>query len=114
MNERIRELSEQAANEYLSEMESATDTLSTAKRDELAQKAKQAGIGIIPHGFSEKFAELIINECIDQVAGTKIVAQGAGDEFGDLSESARNKYKQWNNALVIATMNVRDHFGVKE
>jgi len=63
---------------------------------------------------SVKFAELIMNECIDQVAGTKIVAQGAGDEFGDLSESARNKYKQWNNALVIATMNVRDHFGVEE
>ena len=63
---------------------------------------------------SAKFAELIINECIDQVAGTKIVAQGAGDEFGELSESARNKYKQWNNALVIATMNVRDHFGVEE
>lgn len=63
MNERIRELFEQAANEYLSEMESATDTLSTAKRNELAQKAKQAGIGIIPHGFSEKFAELIISEC---------------------------------------------------
>jgi hypothetical protein len=62
----------------------------------------------------EKFAQLIINECIDQVAGTKIVGQGAGDEFGDLSESARNKYKQWNNALVIATMNVRDHFGVEE
>ena len=65
MNERIKELSEQAANEYLSEMESATDTLSTAKRNELAQKAKQAGIGIIPHGFSEKFAELIIKECAE-------------------------------------------------
>ena len=114
MNERIRQLAEQAANEYLSEMEPVTDTLSTAKRDELAQKAKQAGIGIIPHGFSEKFAELIINECIDQVAGTKIVGQLSADEFGDLSESARNKYKQWNNALVIATMNVRDHFGVEE
>jgi hypothetical protein len=63
---------------------------------------------------SAKFAELIINECIDQVAGTKIVGQILGDEFGDLSESARNKYKQWNNALVIATMNVRDHFGVEE
>jgi hypothetical protein len=55
-----------------------------------------------------------MNECIDQVAGTKIVGQLSGDEFGDLSESARNKYKQWNNALVIATMNVRDHFGVEE
>lgn len=68
----------------------------------------------VSHVNHEKFAELIINECIDQVAGTKIVAQGAGDEFGELSESARNKYKQWNNALVIATMNVRDHFGVEE
>jgi len=63
MNERIRELAEQASNEYLSEMEPVTDTLSTAKRNELAQKAKQAGIGIIPHGFSEKFAELIVQEC---------------------------------------------------
>ena len=65
MNERIRELAEQASNEYLSEMEPVTDTLSTAKRNELAQKAKQAGIGIIPHGFSEKFAELIVRECAD-------------------------------------------------
>jgi len=65
MNELIKKLSEQAANEYLLEMEPITDTLSTAKRDELAQKAKQAGIGIIPHGFSEKFAELIVRECAD-------------------------------------------------
>jgi len=50
---------------------------------------------------SAKFAELIINECIDQVAGSKIVDPGA-------------QHAQWNNALVIATMNVRDHFGVKE
>ena len=63
---------------------------------------------------SSKFAELIINECIDQVAGTKIVGQFSGDEIVGLSESADKKYKQWNNALVIATMNVRDHFGVKE
>ena len=63
---------------------------------------------------AEKFAELIINECIDQVAGTKIVGQLSGDEFAGLTESANNKYTQWNNALVIATMNVRDHFGVKE
>ena len=63
---------------------------------------------------SSKFAQLIINECIDQVAGTKIVGQLSGDKFAELSESADKKYTQWNNALVIATMNVRDHFGVKE
>jgi hypothetical protein len=49
----------------------------------------------------DKFARLIINECIDQVAGTKIVDPGV-------------QHAQWNNALVIATMNVRDHFGAKE
>jgi hypothetical protein len=63
---------------------------------------------------SSKFAELIINECIDQVAGTRIVGQLSGDKFAELSESADKKYTQWNNALVIATMNVRDHFGVEE
>ena len=62
----------------------------------------------------EKFAQLIINECIDQVAGTRIVGQLSGDEFAGLTESANNKYTQWNNALVIATMNVRDHFGVEQ
>jgi hypothetical protein len=48
------------------------------------------------------------------VAGTKIVGQLLGDEFAELTESADNKYKQWNNALVIATMNVRDHFDLEE
>lgn len=67
-----------------------------------------------PRFDKEKFAQLIVKECIDQVAGTKIVGQLSGDEFAELSESANNKYKQWNNALVIATMNVRDHFGVEE
>ena len=65
------------------------------------------------HFDNEKFAELIVRECIDQVAGTRIVGQLSGDKFAELSESANNKYKQWNNALTIATMNVRDHFGVE-
>ena len=69
------------------------------------------------HSFNheiERLVELIVNECIDQVAGTKIVGQLSGDKFAELTESSDNKYTQWNNALVIATMNVRDHFGVKE
>jgi hypothetical protein len=81
--------------------------------------AEQAGIhddvcSMCPIHELDKFAQLIINECIDQVAGTRIVGQLSGDKFAELSESADNKYTQWNNALVIATMNVRDHFGVKE
>jgi hypothetical protein len=95
MNERIKQLAEQAFfDESTSRPSTKMYTFSEHKM--------------------EKFAELIINECIDQVAGSKIVAQVAGDEIVGLSESADNKYKQWNNALVIATMNVKDHFGIEE
>ena len=97
MNERIRELAEQAGAETWSR----------------APMRAVTGLAFTNENL-QKFAELIINECIDQVAGTKIVGQLSGDEFAELSESANNKYTQWNNALVIATMNVRDHFGVEE
>ena len=97
MNERIKQLAEQAGAETWSRAPMRAVTGLTFTNENL-----------------QKFAELIINECIDQVAGTKIVGQLSGDEFAELSESANNKYTQWNNALVIATMNVRDHFGVKE
>ena len=101
MNERIRQLAEQARVQdrgyFIYQYGGPTGHQSVEKAIDL-----------------EKFAELIVKECIDQVAGTKIVGQLLGDEFAGLTESADNKYKQWNNALVIATMNVRDHFGVKE
>ena len=87
MNERIRELEKQATDYYSNGQERIFDR--------------------------QKFAQLIVKECIDQVAGTRIVGQLSGDEFAELTES-NNKYKQWNNALTIATMNVRDHFGVEE
>ena len=88
MNDRIRELEKQATDYYSNGQERIFDR--------------------------QKFAQLIVKECIDQVAGTRIVGQLSGDEFAELTESANNKYKQWNNALTIATMNVRDHFGVEE
>jgi len=91
MNELIKKLAEQASNEYLSEMEPVTDTLSTAKRNELAQKAKQAGIGIIPHGFSEKFAQLIVKETMQVVAN-----QLPGNQYLDVAHA------------------VIEHFGVEE
>ena len=95
MNERIQQLAEQAANEYLSEMEPVTDTLSTAKRDELAQKAKQAGIGIIPHGFSEKFAQLIVQECIDKTFDSE---KGIGTT-------------RWKTEVMAE---LKEHFGVEQ
>lgn len=70
--------------------------------DQAEAHAQNTGM-IIPNEKLDvaKFAQMIVAECIDQVAGTKIVDPGA-------------QHAQWNNALVIATMNVRDHFGVKE
>ena len=96
MNERIRQLAEQARH--------------WAHFEGLEQNPTSSPDSL----FEAKFAELIVRECIDQVAGTKIVGQLSGDKFAGLTESANNKYKYWNNALVIATMNVRDHFGVEE
>jgi len=104
MNERIRKLAEQAANEYLSEMESATDTLSTAKRNELAQKAKQAGIGIIPHGFSEKFAELIVLECLTFVRPNSYF-QAYPDNMIGGEDGVR--------LLETITNQIKEHFGVE-
>jgi len=104
MNERIKELAVQASNEYLSEMEPVTDTLSTAKRNELAQKAKQAGIGIIPHGFSEKFAELIVRDCLDVIKGELF------DESND-SDPYENGYQ---HAVLRIQQRIEGNFGVKE
>jgi hypothetical protein len=103
MNERIRQLSEQAANEYLLEMEPVTDTLSTAKRDELAQKAKQAGIGIIPHGFSEKFAELLVRECAVYCEG-HILPKGMAEEHG----------VNYNDGVMDCAIGLLQHFGVEK
>ena len=108
MNERIRQLAEQAANEYLSEMEPVTDTLSTAKRDELAQKAKHAGIGIIPHGFSEKFAELIVKECMNQVREQYLPV--LEDEFM-MKDTHWDGYVQCGVDSYVA---IKEHFGVEE
>jgi hypothetical protein len=108
MNERIRQLAEQASNEYLSEMEPVTDTLSTAKRDELAQKAKQAGIGIIPHGFSEKFAQLIVRECLEELRYAVLDTQ-------ELRRDKSTDYQVgWEDGMFDAGETIKNIFGVEE
>ena len=90
MNERIKELVEQAANEYLVEQDPVTDTLSTSKRHELYQKAKEAGIAIIPNDFSKKFAELIIKEC----AGICMIEYDTGLEPAPQAPQIARQIKQ--------------------
>jgi hypothetical protein len=45
----------------------------------------------------EKFAELIVKECIEQAS----IGNGHGNN-------------QWDRALTFASMNIKEHFGVEE
>ena len=76
MNERIKELSKQA-------WESIT------VQDALADEAFDQ--------FDQKFAELIVLECIEQAS----ISNGHGNN-------------QWDKALTFAADNIKKHFGVEE
>ena len=76
MNKRIKELSKQA-------WESIT------VQDALADEAFDQ--------FDQKFAELIVRECIEQAS----ISNGHGNN-------------QWDKALTFAAKNIKEHFGVEE
>ena len=74
MNERIKELAIEAGYDW------AWDT--------------QIDFG---HKEMEKFAELIVQECMEQAS----IGNGHGNN-------------QWDRALTFAAKNIKEHFGVKE
>ena len=74
MNERIRELAEQAGYEK-----------------------DMFGIGHWDMPECKKFAELIVQECVDQAS----IGNGHGNN-------------QWDRALTFAAKNIKEHFGVKQ
>ena len=76
MNKRIKQLSKQA-------WESIT------VQDALADEAFDQ--------FDQKFAELIVRECIEQAS----ISNGHGNN-------------QWDKALTFAAKNIKEHFGVEE
>ena len=51
----------------------------------------------IPKEFIEKFAELIILECVEQAS----IGNGHGNN-------------QWDRALTFSAKNIKEHFGVEE
>lgn len=67
MNERIKELCKEAAEVHLKTMSPKTHTTPLYLLDKLAQSARESGIEIVSDGFCEKFAELIIRECIKTI-----------------------------------------------
>jgi hypothetical protein len=67
---------------------------------ELADKAVEnisSGPWNISDEFCQKFAELIVRECIEQAS----IGNGHGNN-------------QWDRALTFAAKNIKEHFGVEE
>ena len=72
--------------------------------ERIQQLAEQAGVGFMfdPDAVvltfkMEKFAELIVQECIEQAS----IGNGHGNN-------------QWDRALTFAVKNIKEHFGVDE
>ena len=82
MNEQIQELAEQAGLIKI-----------------LDEHASEYGNGMFentPYPELEKFAELIVKECIEQAS----IGNGHGNN-------------QWDRALTFASKNIKEHFGVE-
>lgn len=102
MNERIKELAKEAALVYKIIPPPATHTTPLYLIDNFKKNAGPAGIEIISDGFCEKFAELIVRECMS------IIKQGEGlgeeDDFD----------KGFQAGIAMAYNRVRTQMGVKE
>jgi hypothetical protein len=84
MNERIRELAEQCHHRY-----------------------SEHNIDL------EKFAELIVEECVDSME--KCFAGGVGtDDNKDVWGPSVGTFKAWNGAIKFSRDKIKEHFGVKE
>jgi hypothetical protein len=87
MNERIRELAEQALEEFKAENKYATI--------------------IVPNPLAEKFAELIVRECINEIA----YIGKANEVFGDRTDRGGLNHILWTTETAIEK--IKQHFGVK-
>ncbi len=58
--------------------------------------------GIFENQYTtEKFAELIVRECINEVEGLQIL------------QSALDSSQHWNRAIAHTTLHLKEHFGVE-
>ena len=83
MNERIKELLEQAYDEAVPE------TWTTLSSEQLGR-------------IYEKFAELIVEECINEVEGLQVL------------QSTLDLSQHWNRAIAHTALHLKEHFGVEE
>ena len=60
----------------------------------------------LPDEFAEKFAELIVRECLT-------IVDGLVDKQADGSWISNELYTDYNGALHLANRQIREHFGVE-
>jgi hypothetical protein len=66
-----------------------------------------------PHPTFEKFAELIVRECVDSME--KCFAGGIGtDNNKDVWGPSASTFKAWNGAIKFSRDKIKEHFGVEE
>jgi hypothetical protein len=100
MNERIRELAVQA--------EKLADEATNAYNDDTGNWRK-----VWNEVYDEKFAELIVRECVDSME--KCFAGGIGtDNNKDVWGPSASTFKAWNGAIKFSRDKIKEHFGVKE
>jgi hypothetical protein len=95
MNEKIKELAEQAGMEECS--------LGYGMPENVLWGENQI----------EDFAELIIKECIDKMEQSFAGSIGTDDQKTVWGESV-NSFKSWNGAIKFSREKIKQHFGVEE
>jgi hypothetical protein len=94
MNKRIRELAEQAKKYALDAMIKITD--------------KEQALKVYSESYDKKFAELIVRECINEIA----YIGKANEVFGDRTDRGGLNHILWTTETAIEK--IREHFGVEE
>ena len=105
MNERIRELAEQAGIPAIDGKWDYNDRNLLVKEDgewRVAQLSEIISTMIQSERGLNKFAQLIVRECIYEVEGLQVL------------QSTLDRSQHWNRAIAHTALHLKEHFGVKE
>ena len=94
MNERIRELADEAKKYALDAMIKITD--------------KEQALTVYSETYDTKFAELIVRECVNEIA----YIGKANEVFGDRTDKGGLNHILWTTETAIEK--IKEHFGVEE
>lgn len=97
MNIQTKTLIETTIKNFTETAKPVTHTLPRIKVEELGERAKDAGVYIIPNEFCEKLVALVVLECIDVFTT-------------DLPDPGESRLTD----VINRACRVAEHFGVKE